>query len=696
MEDERMRFRGIPSARRMIPGKYEPLVGIMLALLFYVVSRVAPATWGTGLIICWVISLALVTYVDFVSGAIALGLIFASGFAISLKILTSDEVVIMLFIISALYPIILVSKARRPQPRQAIGAPAPQIPPQAPAQPMQAAMAPARQKVLHDIARRISRAFIIVGVPMAATFTLLLLSLLIPMWMVAIIGFMLMAILFVVRRGVGGIALALIILLAILYFLTPEFRLITMEQATGLLTLALILCVAGAIIWMITAPSPPAPRPPTPAPAPAPQAAPVQSQVPPPAQERVMAQPQPQLQPRPQPTPPKAVKIAKTKAAREAGKEIRFTISRIGAYTPSGLRMVEVEAPPSRAYLPDIIEAYLRGDPISGALTLTFPGGEVRFADKSIAAETLISIMRNMLPKGDTYFIYEYQFDEDDVRRAMSNAFSPGGSVIRVQRRKRDRLTFPLTVKVVMASEYIRHKFPSAAPVETAGPETIEGVTEEVRQRLRLRSYGKALHKAIVRLGRSRDVDKALETFMQVLKKDELFPIMERDGAVEDMRSSAKKALEAFRGTEIYEWFGFRYVTIKPRLILIGDSLGVYAQPDLKAVDDSAIYDIKTMDLQSAPREFEKVRLQMRIFQLAFPGAKAIILCIPYDHDKITTIELEPLTYEDAKSLLPELEKFCIEHGKEEKVEAEKRRVIVRYTSSEDEIRFEIIKPIET
>jgi hypothetical protein len=123
--------------------------------------------------------------------------------------------------------------------------------------------------------------------------------------------------------------------------------------------------------------------------------------------------------------------------------------------------------------------------------------------------------------------------------------------------------------------------------------------------------------------------------------------------------------------------------------------LGVYAQPDLKAVDDSAIYDIKTMDLQSAPREFEKVRLQMRVFQLAFPGAKAVILSMPYGCDRITTIELEPLTYEDVKALLPELEKFCMEHGREERLEAEKRRAIVRYMPSGDEIRFEVIKPVE-
>jgi hypothetical protein len=36
-----------------------------------------------------------------------------------------------------------------------------------------------------------------------------------------------------------------------------------------------------------------------------------------------------------------------------------------------------------------------------------------------------------------------------------------------------------------------------------------------------------------------------------------------------------------------------------------------------------------------------------------------------------------------------------MEHGREERLEAEKRRAIVRYMPSGDEIRFEVIKPVE-
>jgi len=102
------------------------------------------------------------------------------------------------------------------------------------------------------------------------------------------------------------------------------------------------------------------------------------------------------------------------------------------------------------------------------------------------------------------------------------------------------------------------------------------------------------------------------------------------------------------------------------------------------------------VDLRSSPREvFERVRAQMKIFQLAYPGARATVLCIPYNCDRITAVEFEPLTYDDVKDLLSELERFCMEHGKEMRVRAERGKVIVRYLPSDDEIRFEVMEPAE-
>jgi hypothetical protein len=595
-----MRLRRV-LLRRAFPLKYEIPLGMLLALSFYLISWAAPATWGTGLIICWTVSLALVTYyVDFVSGVIALVLILASGFAISLKVLTFYEVVIMLFIISALYPVILVSEARRAQPQQAIGAPAPQAPPQA----------PARQKVLHDVAWRISRALLMVGVSVAAAFALLLLSLLIPIWMVAIIGFMAMVILFWVGRGVGGITLALILLLAILYFATPEFRLITVEQAEAFLVLAIAMCAAGAIIWRAAAASPPPP-------APRPQPSASQAQAP----QAVATSPVARTYP--------LKRYSRELTSTRFVDDVRFPVCKVGAYTPSGLEIIDVEVPFPRTCKPEFIPACLEINPSTREVRLSLMDREVVFR---------------------------------------------GG------------------VKAVRTSDYVGHKIVTPVPEE-----------------LHIPLYGSALHAALEVLVRERSIDRALDAYMGAARRERLFKILYEEplksggGAsgvrpappLEEFLMAGRRALELFAETDIYREFNSKYEIPGARLILIGSSIGVFAQPDFKSKYDEVIYDVKAVDPRSSPREvLESIRLQMRVFQLAYPGARAVVIYIPYNGDRIMTAELDPLTYDDVKELLPELEGFCMERG-QEAIIRDNRTVILRYLKGDGEIRLEVRRPIK-
>jgi hypothetical protein len=651
--------------RRAFPLRYEILLGMLLALSFYLISWAAPATWGTGLIICWAVSLALVTYyVDFVSGVIALVLILASGFAISMKILTSYEVIVTLFIISALYPVILVSKARRPQPRQAMGAPAPQAPPQA----------PARQRVLHDVAWRISRALLMVGVSVAAAFALLLLSLLIPMWMVAIIGFMVMVILFWVGMGVGGITLALILLLAILYFAAPEFRLITVEQVEAFLVLAIAMCAAGAIIWRAAAASPPPP-------APGPQPSASQAQAP----QAVATSPAARTYP--------LKRYSRELTSTRFVDDVMFPVCKVGAYTPSGLEIIDVEVPFPRTCKPEFIPACLEINPSTREVRLSLMDREVVFRG-GVKADLVIGALHSLLPEGSEkseWITYEYEVDEEDIRRALAGAY---GNVIilRIRRRVGDGLAHPLRVKAVRASDYVGHKIVTPVPEE-----------------LHIPLYGSALHAALEALVRERSIERALDAYMGAARRERLFKILYEEplksggGAsgvrpappLEEFLMAGRRALELFAETDIYREFNSRYEIPGARLILIGSSIGVFAQPDFKSKYDEVIYDVKAVDPRSSPREvLESIRLQMRVFQLAYPGARAVVIYIPYNGDRIMTAELDPLTYDDVKELLPELEGFCMERG-QEAIIRDNRTVILRYLKGEGEIRLEVRRPIK-
>lgn len=103
--------------------------------------------------------------------------------------------------------------------------------------------------------------------------------------------------------------------------------------------------------------------------------------------------------------------------------------------------------------------------------------------------------------------------------------------------------------------------------------------------------------------------------------------------------------LQAFRGSPIYG-----LARPKTRTILIGGSVGVYAQPDYW---DGArrFFEMKSYLAVPMPPD---VALQLRLFQLAFPGLESVLCCIDRHARPVTTTSLivSPPTAEEAATAL--------------------------------------------
>ena len=77
--------------------------------------------------------------------------------------------------------------------------------------------------------------------------------------------------------------------------------------------------------------------------------------------------------------------------------------------------------------------------------------------------------------------------------------------------------------------------------------------------------------------------------------------------------------MQAFRGSEI-----FGLARPKTRVILIGDEVGVYAQPDYWD-GRSRFFEMKSYLALPPPPD---VALQLRLFQLAYPGFESVLICL--------------------------------------------------------------------
>lgn len=87
----------------------------------------------------------------------------------------------------------------------------------------------------------------------------------------------------------------------------------------------------------------------------------------------------------------------------------------------------------------------------------------------------------------------------------------------------------------------------------------------------------------------------------------------------ERLRAQISGVLQAFRKTEV-----FGMARPRSRLVLIDEQVGVYVQPDYWD-GKRRFYEMKSYRAIPPPTE---VALQVRLFQLGFPGFEAILLCV--------------------------------------------------------------------
>jgi hypothetical protein len=103
--------------------------------------------------------------------------------------------------------------------------------------------------------------------------------------------------------------------------------------------------------------------------------------------------------------------------------------------------------------------------------------------------------------------------------------------------------------------------------------------------------------------------------------------------------------LQAFRKSEV-----MGLPRPRSRLVLINDQVGVYAQPDYWNGRDR-FYEMKSYYANPTPPD---VRLQLELFQCAFPGFHAFLACFDRHANPVTTVieNLPPLGPEATEEVL--------------------------------------------
>ena len=122
--------------------------------------------------------------------------------------------------------------------------------------------------------------------------------------------------------------------------------------------------------------------------------------------------------------------------------------------------------------------------------------------------------------------------------------------------------------------------------------------------------------------------------------------------------SAVSGVLQAFRRSEV-----MGLPRPRSRLVLINEEVGVYAQPDYWNGRDR-FYEMKSYRARPIPPDVE---LQLRLFQLAFPGFRAFLACFDRHAQPVTTDieEAPPLTPETREDVL----KLAHRTGREKGVE---------------------------
>lgn len=173
----------------------------------------------------------------------------------------------------------------------------------------------------------------------------------------------------------------------------------------------------------------------------------------------------------------------------------------------------------------------------------------------------------------------------------------------------------------------------------------------------------------------------AMNRFAATTLDEELGDIDLRIEPAERRRAAEQigAVLQAFRKTEV-----FGLPRPRTRMMLIDDQVGVYAQPDYWD-GQSRFYEMKSYRAIPPPPE---VALQLRLFQLAFAGFAAYLVCVNrHASPPEVTLNLIPPPDPDlAVDTLREARRLGLQHGKEkvlEYIDLPVVRYSVRPTSSE-------------
>jgi hypothetical protein len=120
--------------------------------------------------------------------------------------------------------------------------------------------------------------------------------------------------------------------------------------------------------------------------------------------------------------------------------------------------------------------------------------------------------------------------------------------------------------------------------------------------------------------------------------------------------------LKAFRKSEV-----FGLPRPRSRLIVINNEVGVYAQPDYWD-ERNRFYEMKSYHAFPFPPD---VDLQLRLFQLAFPGFAGFLACFDrHAEPPVATIDaIPPRPESEVKEVLVRARQIALERGKEKVLE---------------------------
>ena len=133
-------------------------------------------------------------------------------------------------------------------------------------------------------------------------------------------------------------------------------------------------------------------------------------------------------------------------------------------------------------------------------------------------------------------------------------------------------------------------------------------------------------------------------------------------GEKEKVLTQISSVLQAFRRSEI-----FGLPRPRTRLILINTRVGVYAQPDYWD-GQGRFYEMKSYRAVPVPPD---VALQLKVFQLAFRGLAAFLVCFDRHAKPVETtlLSLPQLSDEQVNDTLKLAYQTGLEHGKDKVLE---------------------------